>query len=315
MMKSVLESVEPVIQQAEHVRINQKGLEAFCSCFKGLDQPFIFPFTPIGLNLDDKIQLDLAYNSVNFCYWGEPKWAIEYQGNSIGGAYGMKAAFHRALEEGFLLTRADYLEQISEQDFAHITRGNTEIPLLKERIQFLRQLGLILSEKYGGKAMNLVNSAGEDALKLLEELTANFPCYSDTAQYKGKEVLFHKRAQLFVSNTHNTLKRQGRGLVREDKLTGLADYKVPQTLRERNVFVYDEQLAQKVDGKQIIPAGCPEEVEIRASTIWAIELMVKNLKPRFPGLTAISLDRFLYLEAKKLSPESKPHHRAISTAH
>ena len=47
----------------------------------------------------------------------------------------------------------------------------------------------------------------------------------------------------------------------------------------------------------------------------ACERMAANLKKGFPGLKVIDLDRWLYLESKKTSPNDKPRHRALTTAH
>lgn len=314
-MSKILQSIAPVIARAQHVRIELGSLEAFCGKFQGLQTSFKSPFTAVELDPADKIQLDIAYNAANFCYWGEPKWTIEYQGNQISGAYGMKAAFNRGLEEGFPLLDASYLERIGESDFARITRGSGDLPLFKERVEFLHQLGKILRERYDGRASKVVDRAEGDALKLLDELTENFPSYSDTTEYNGRRVLFHKRAQLVVNNTHKTLESESKGLVNTDQLTALADYKVPQLLRNRGILVYSPDLADKVDRLEVIEAGGVQETEIRAFTLEACERMIDLLRPRFADLKVIDLDRWLYLESKKASPNDKPHHRALTTAH
>ncbi len=315
MVSTVLESIKPVIEQADHVTLNTGRLDDFCAGFTGLDSSFKSPFRAVRLSPEDKLQLDLVYNAANFCYWGDPKWTVHHQGREISGAYGMKAAFNRALEEGFRLLDPSYLQTLSETDFAQITRGSGSLPLFNERIRFLRQVGTILKARYNGKATNVVAAGEGDALRLLDEITTNFPCYRDTATFKGKKVLFHKRAQLLTHNAHKVLEAQGNGLTRTEELTALADYKVPQLLRNRGVLEYAPELAECIDTYQEIPAGSPEEVEIRAFTLEAVNQMVANLRPRFPGLKAIDLDRWLYLESKKTSPMDKPHHRALTTAH
>ena len=180
---NILQSIIPVIEQAEHVRINQRKLGEFCLRFEGLSTDFKQPFTSIRLNPEDKIQLDFVYNAANFCYWGEPKWTVTYQDKPISGAYGMKAAFNRAFEEGFPLLDPSYLTILSEGDFAHITRGSGQLPLFQERILFLHQLGAILNQKYDGNAMNVVAAGQGNALQLLDLVADNFPCYYDTATY------------------------------------------------------------------------------------------------------------------------------------
>lgn len=314
-MSKILESIAPVIEQANHVSISRQKLEDFCAKFSGLESNFKQPFKSVSLSPIEKMQLDFAFNAANFCYWKEPKWTIVHQGNRISGAYGMKAAFNRALEEGFPLTDPIYIETLSEEDFEQIIRGEGTLPLIAERLSFLHQAGRILREKYELSVGNLVESGKGDALQLLDEITSNFPCYDDSVEYRGRKVLFHKRAQLFVNNAHNILVNEGSGLSRTEELTALADYKVPQLLRNRGILEYGESLAQRIDNYELISAGSNEEVEIRAFTLEACEQIAEDLRGKFPGLKVIDLDRWLYLESKKPSPSDKPHHRAITTAH
>jgi len=58
-----------------------------------------------------------------------------------------------------------------------------------------------------------------------------------------------------------------------------------------------------------IEAGSREEIEIRATTIWAIEQMKEVLRPRFPQITARQLDDHLWSLGQTKSPDDKPYHR------
>jgi hypothetical protein len=316
-MNLILQSIVPVIERARDVRIGQEGLDAFCGSFKGLDSSsFKAPFKSPSMSPEDKIRLDFAYNSANFCYWQEPRWTVEYKGREIKGAFGMKAAFYRGIEEGYPLTDASFLTKISLQDFERIVRGRNNLQLLTERINHLHEVGMVLTNQYGGDVINVVEKGKGDAIKLLEEITGNFSCYDDSGDYFGERVFFHKRAQLVVSNIDKTLRTAGRtGLQRVDELTALADYKVPQILRHLGIIAYSKGLSQIVDNKGIIVAGSPDEVEIRAFTIESVERMVGKLKRNFPDVNAIELDKYLYHESKVVKEEMRPHHRAISTAH
>lgn len=61
-----------------------------------------------------------------------------------------------------------------------------------------------MNQKYQGSFVNVVESASKGALKLLELITQNFPSYYDAAHYNGQEVVFHKRAQLAISDLYRT---------------------------------------------------------------------------------------------------------------
>ena len=57
-----------------------------------------------------------------------------------------------------------------------------------------------------------------------------------------------------------------------------ADYRVPQILRHLGIFEYSDQLSQKIDSLQELPYSCPEEVEIRAATVVAVEMILDQVK-------------------------------------
>ena len=60
-----------------------------------------------------------------------------------------------------------------------------------------------------------------------------------------------------------------------DRLTTFADYRVPQLLREVGVLSYSDSLAAIVDSKILIDPSSDFEIEIRASTILAVDMLHK----------------------------------------
>ena len=100
-----------------------------------------------------------------------------------------------------------------------------------------------------------------------------------------------------------------------DKLTVYADYKLPQVLRKLGILHYDEELAYRVDSLIPLPAGSRMEVEIRAATVWAGELMRQSLLPKVPGLTAAHIDFWLWEAGQKKDLTDKPYHRTRTTAY
>ena len=81
------------------------------------------------------------------------------------------------------------------------------------------------------------------------------------------------------------------------------------------ILVYDAGLVATVDGEILIPAGDRREVEIRAATVWAAELMRRALIPRMPHLTALHLDYWLWYAGRDQGPGIKPYHRTLTTAY
>lgn len=272
------------------------------------------PFEIPLIGFDIWIDFLGVFNSINFCYWalpGEPKWTVEYQGQQYDGAWAMLACLVRAIEEseGESILHSSYLANLSADCLANILRGNIEIPLFEERLNILRTLGTVLVRSHNGYFCELIKEAGNNAEAMLDSIIS-LPYFSDFARYQKWAVLFHKRAQLLVSDIDHLRRVQGlEGLSDIDQLTAFADYKGPQVLRKKGILVYSDELADKVDNYVLIEAGSPEEVEIRANMIWAIEIMKQKLKPKFPDITSSDIDRLLWLEGQKKSSGDKPYHR------
>lgn len=312
-MNPVLESVQRIIPKCRDVKLNSDRLKEVCS---GFDSSKIrqwtdcVPFKYNRLTDVEEVGFVFVLDALNFCYWGDPKWTIEYQGKEFDGSWGMIASIRRAFDEGSPITDAAYLSGISERDLTHILRGNCPIPLFEERVRCLHELGRVVKEKYQGDFTRIVRAADGDALKLLDIITADFPLFDDFAPFDGRPVFFHKRAQLVAGDLWRVFNSQGFGKFHNlDELTACADYKAPQGLRKLGVIEYSPALADKVDNLVPLVSGSPEEVQIRAFTIWAIELMKRELKPKIPGVRAMDIDSYLWLAGQTKSPSDKPYHR------
>jgi len=219
----------------------------------------------------------------------------------------------KALNKGMPILDAKYLATLGRDELLEILKGNVIIPLLDERLRILRENGEILARKYTGKFSRVIEIANKDALKLLNILTTDFPSFDDHAFYDDQKVLFYKRAQLAISDIYRSFKGQGFGNLKNiSQLTAFADYKIPQTLRKLGILKYSPELAAKIDNKiQILP-GSKEEIEIRANTIWAIELMKRELKTKIPNITSMDIDSYLWLLGQNKSPNDKPYHRTLT---
>lgn len=69
-------------------------------------------------------------------------------------------------------------------------------------------------------------------------------------------MFFYKRAQILVGDVWGAYgKHRGRdhpyGFYDIDQLTMFADYRIPQILRAKSVLIYSEELADKIDRKEV----------------------------------------------------------------
>ncbi|CAF1691411.1 unnamed protein product, partial [Adineta ricciae] len=110
-----------------------------------------------------------------------------------------------------------------------------------------------------------------------------FPAYRDESVYDGQRVSFYKRAQVLVSDIWGCFKGHGIGHFTDmDRLTMFADYRVPQVLAHEGVLVYSPELKGRLERKEEITFGDPDECEIRAASILAIHLIANHVNEKSP---------------------------------
>lgn len=173
----------------------------------------------------------------------------------------------------------------------------------------LNDLGRYLLERFGGSFTALIEAAGASAEELVRLLVA-MPYFNDVEPYDGLEVPFYKRAQLTAADLAVAFDGQNWGRFNDlDQLTIFADNLVPHVLRVDGVLAYDEDLLARINREELIPAGSPEEVEIRASAVWAVELLVAELRRAGHAVSAQQLDYLLWHRGQHPQYKALPRHR------
>lgn len=98
--------------------------------------------------------------------------------------------------------------------------------------------------------------------------------FQDHGIYKGRQVAFYKRAQIFVADVWGAYGGQGLGSFRDiAELTMFADYLVPQILHDSGALTFSDELRMRIARTYMIPPGSEEETELRACSIQAIECL------------------------------------------
>lgn len=304
-----LESIKPVIEQTSNVEIDTDKVKDFARDYNPQKQEHwlsISPFDISQLSEPEKIGFLFALNSISFNYWGNPKWRIQYNGVEYDGAHAMMACLGGAVERGISFNPTQ-LANFQREDLEDILRGNVEIPLLDQRFSFLREVGAVTQREFRGDFRYLIDQSHGDALHLVDLLVGNFPSFEDSAVYRGQDVNFSKRAQLLASDLDYSFSV----LDNVDRLTACADYKLPQVLRRHRILKYSDELQKRINAREEILAGSKEEVEIRAHTIHAVEL----LKGEITGVTSNQVNDYLWLEGQVKLPSDEPYHLTRTTAY
>jgi hypothetical protein len=173
----------------------------------------------------------------------------------------------------------------------------------------LRDFGRYVSERFGGSFVQLALAAEGSAERLIALLRA-MPYFEDVADYGGLRVPFYKRAQLAAADLALALNAEGPGHFSDlDRLTIFADNLVPHVLRTDGVLVYQESLARQIDSGDLNVAASPEEIEIRACAVDAVERIVELLGRSERTATAVELDYLLWNRGQQPFYKSRPRHR------
>lgn len=311
----VLESTRPVVDGAEHVRVDRTRLEALCRQWSGSP----FPVPP----WDDRVHWSdggpatanyvLLLDALNFCFWPDPgqeRWTIEFQGQRLGGYMALAASLKRGLEEGVPLTDAAFLAEIRPEQLQHVFRGIGCIPMLERRVENAREVGRVLLGSYDGSFARVVETCAGSAVQLVRLLEREFSSFRDLATWKGLPVRILKRAQITAVDLYGTFAGTGWGAFHDlEALTAFADYKIPQVLRAQGILEYAPALADRVDRLELLPPGSAEEVEIRAAMVWAVEWIRRALAERGVDRRAFELDWFLWNLGQKPVADERPYHR------
>ena len=252
---------------------------------------------------------------LNHCFWpdlNEARWEVNYGGRWYSGYWALEASLTRALKVlGIRVFDSEFLRRVKLDDLERIFSGKGKIPLIGERLKNLREAGEVLQERWQGSVINVLEEAEKSAWKLVKLLRENFRSFRDEAVYEGKKVYFYKRAQIFPVDLSIKFNGTSWGEWYDlNSLTAFADYKLPQVLRQLGILEYDKKLARKVDNFELIGAGSNEEVEIRAATIQACEMIKEEvLEKKGIKLSSPQIDQWLWSLGQHDYFRQRPYHR------
>jgi hypothetical protein len=171
----------------------------------------------------------------------------------------------------------------------------------------LNDLGAHVVDDHDGRFSGVLDAAGESAGQLVSIL-ATWKCFRDVSLYGELEVPFLKRAQIAVAD----LSRVGLGRFDDlGRLTMFADNLVPHVLRVDGILSYDATLLERIERGELIEHGSPEEVEIRACALHAVELIVAKRG----DVDAAEVDQLLWHRGQGARYKAIPRHRARCTAY
>ena len=204
------------------------------------------------------------------------------------------------------------LTALTDAELAEWLDQDPEHDLIVLFVQSLQDLGANVQRLYGGSFAAVVDGAAGSAVRLVQTL-AGWRCFADVSVYEGREVPFLKRAQIAAADLHRAGVADFDDL---EQLTMFADNLVPHVLRLDGVLWFDPGLVARIERGELIKHGSPEEVEIRACAVHAVELLVAAASESIPTHpTAAQIDEILWNRGQGPEYKAVPRHRSRSTAY
>ena len=193
--------------------------------------------------------------------------------------------------------------------------GQPKRPELAQLIDWfaraLHELGQFTQDRLDGRFGNLLMKADHRAPRMVTML-CEMPMFRDIATYEGEDVYFLKRAQICVQDIAIASAEPGLSRLRVqglEQLTVFADNMLPFILEAEGVLSYTDELSRRVQAGEDLEMGSPAELELRANSIVACELLRQAMEKQGVATTAREIDFALWnLGDRKASAGAKRLH-------
>ncbi len=290
---------EQVAQRASHVHINRGAIPSYAAALP-LGEPQQ-PDPDVHLLAGDREQLAAFWLTLDAINFGSG-WFPTLRKREGRSGY---ATIASALTEHFTVHGPWSPEQLAVIDAGTLATVLGQDPaheLMELYARSLNDLGRRVD-----RFTDPIDEAEASAIALVTQLLA-WPCFADTSTYDGITIPFAKRAQLAAADVARANVAHFGDLQR---LTMFADNLVPHVLGLDGVLTFDPGLGRRIEHGELIDHDSPEEIEIRACALHAVELIVAAR----PSVKAMDVDQALWHRGQEPRYKASPRHRSRCTAY
>jgi hypothetical protein len=297
LLDEVRASAEATANSARFVRVQTDAIEAYAASLPlgELDNPELDAATHYLGRPEATLAYVVTLDAINFGSGYFPKLTKR---PAMSGYFTVAASLKEVYEAHGPISAAQLTALTQEDCRAVFGQKDNKDSGVNELMglfsQALNDLGGYVLKEFKGSFQALVAAADGSAEKLIDVLS-EMPFYQD--------VGFYKRAQLTAADLSVAHVAQFGDL---DRLTIFADNLVPHVLRVDGILAYDSGLLERIERAELIPAGSPEEREIRAGALHAVELIATALDHT---ATAVQLDYLLWNRGQLPAYKARPRHR------
>lgn len=314
MLDKILESCEFVVNNAKHVKINYNKANELIEELLNFDNTHYLtkvPYAVYDMSTKDIVNFLLVYDSIDFSFWGNPKWTIEANGKNLDGGIALLHCIFNLFNNRDSVDVFKELENMTLEEFKKLLKGNIDIPLLEERYKIITEIAKIVNEKMNGNFYEYIRSMSSDK-EIFNVILCNFSSFEDTRTYKGKIIYFYKLAQLLTSDILHVIENKERKEVDYSNLLGCADYKIPQVMQGYGVLQYDNELSSLLESKTEIEENSAYEIEIRASMIVVINYLWNKINR---SVDRIDINDFIWSKGQDKTKKYKSYHLTRTTSY
>jgi hypothetical protein len=305
-----------VAGRARSVEIEESAVEAYAG---GLPSNAAEPAPPDPAteltegDRETRAAFVVCLDAINF---GSGWWPTIRKRLGHSGYFTIAAGLTERFRNGGPWTAGE-LRELTAIEVAEVLGQDAEHPLMEHYADALRDVGEHVLTEHGGLFEAVIESARGSAVALAD-LLAGWRAFADVSAYDGRPVPFFKRAQIAAADVDRMglaggyAPRSGRsGTFRDtDRLTAFADNLVPHVLRVDGLLRLDRVLEAKIEAGELLEHGSPEEVELRACAVQAIELLA-TATPLSPA----EIDVALWTRGRAPHYKSLPRPRSRNTAY
>jgi Potential Queuosine, Q, salvage protein family len=306
--ESVRETAAWVIGRARSVAIDEERIAAYAAELSDGEPPAPAPETELlEGDREARAAFVICLDAINF---GSGWWPTIRKRPGRSGYFTVAAGLTEHLRSGGAWSPAE-LEVIDAPTVAAVLGQDPEHPLMADFAAALRDVGARVSADHGGSFAAVLDAAAGSALAL-GDLLAGWESFADVSSYEGREVPFFKRAQIAAAD----VARAGLAELRDlDRLTAFADNLVPHVLRVDGVLRLDPMLTARIEAGELLVHGAPEEVELRAAAVHAVELLAAAGAVAGEPLTPAAIDAALWNRGAGSRYKALPRPRSRNTAY
>lgn len=146
MLDKIKNSCNYVSENSKYVSINYKKLDEYIKTIDCKKIKFWLsnnPYNLFDMDFDKIINFILIFDSIDYCFWGQPKWTIT---TVEGEKDGSDALLYSLLNYVKKIDKIDFTN-VSFEEFSNILKGNVDIPFLQERYNTVVSICNVVNKK------------------------------------------------------------------------------------------------------------------------------------------------------------------------